>query len=218
MGNYSYLFATGNGAKRCKIVWSKCKPLKQWILKELQEKNKNMTLARFAKKLHDTKFISYLDNEYITDLIEINKHLELKDKKEYYTPRLYFDYEGWNDLYYIEFHPGTEKIFQGVYHYFEEELPKFPNDATEEDEELYEQQRKIVIDKIHQRAMSDNNGWKVIQLTLNNEEENGSVLSLMCMLQGISPHDEKCVLNYLNRLPPEKAYNLLNMKTSDLFK
>jgi len=120
---------------------------------------------------------------------------------------LYFDYEDWCDLYYIEFHPGTDVVVMGVYHYDEKLLP-----VPDEDEE----KRKEAMNSIHDRAMSDVSGWRIQQLEAGDDEKPGSALSMSIMLNGISPYDTKAVQSFLLSLPFDERSHLLSMKISDL--
>jgi hypothetical protein len=214
MGNYSYLYATSNGAKKCKIHWELCKPFKTWLLNDLRESGTIKTLDELGHTLTDTKLIGYLDNEYIHDLCELSMHLECDD--ELSTPRLYFDYEGWYELYYIEFHPSKDIVFMGVYRNDHENFPQYPETENDEDVETYEKQYDEAIKALHNKAMDDVNGWQTRQLKEENVDAPGSALSVLCMMQGISPYDTKAVLKYLNSLPREKANQVLGMRVSDL--
>src|SRR3989338_9384646 len=114
MGNLSWLFATRNGANKCKIDWSKCPELNRYgacILEEMRTENSSSTLQEIAEAFDDSKLFGYLTAQFIKDLITVNKLLTGGDK---YMPRLYYEYEGWFQLNYLEFHPGTDVIMIGT--------------------------------------------------------------------------------------------------------
>lgn len=217
MGNFSYLYATRNGASKCTIVWNQCKPFKTYLLHELQEKGVTMTLEELGHHLDDTKLIGYLNADYINDLCELSFHLFCGG--EPCMPRLYFDYEGWDDLYYLEFHPGTYVVLEGVYHPDDSIFPKCPDD--DDDTKIwaqYERKREEVTKHLHETAMDHVEGWKISQLKEVDDDGPGSALAFMCIIQGISPHDTKGVQNYLKNLQPEIAQKLVKMRSSDLLK
>ncbi|NBR61414.1 MAG: hypothetical protein EBT86_07150, partial [Actinobacteria bacterium] len=75
MGNYSYLKKVVNNANGCRINWDKAnteKLFKHWLMEDVYKlKDKRPeTLADMAKKWDDTKFVGYLDNDYIESLME----------------------------------------------------------------------------------------------------------------------------------------------------
>ena len=215
MGNYSHLYATRNGASQCRIHWDQCRPLHTYQLVGLQKIGLEMTLEELGHTLDDTKLIGYLEPDYISDLREICRHMSVTG--EPCTPRLYFDYEGWSELYYLEFHPGTDVVLMGIYPNQHAGFPEPPeDDASETAEELYTKHYDQALEDLHQRAMEDVKGWKIDPLIEEDEDAPGSAITIMCMIQGISPHDSQAVKTYLQSLPPEKARKLMNMRASEL--
>jgi len=171
MGNYSYLKMVVNNANGCRINWDKAntaKLFKHWLMEDVYKlkDERPETLADMAKKWDDTKFVGYLDNDYIESLMEFCRILEPCDT----FPRLYYDYEGYDQLWYLEFYPGTEKILYGIFEFtniLKHRIPKHPEEIKSnvtsaeyaEWERIYETARHEVIESV---IFMD--GWKVNQL------------------------------------------------------
>lgn len=119
MGNYSWLRASRNAPEICRINWSAMdttKLFKHWILQdcyEAKDEERPSTLADMAKRWDDTKFCGYFTNEYIEALGEFTRCLMPYNS----FPRLYYENEGWDELWCLEFHPGTTTILISRYSY-----------------------------------------------------------------------------------------------------
>lgn len=64
------------------------------------------TLEEVAKEFDESKFIGYMTREFIAALKEFNNNLEPYGS----YPRLYYTYEGDDQLWCFEFVPGTDII------------------------------------------------------------------------------------------------------------
>lgn len=79
-----------------------------------EEEFKIFSLEDYAKSKHDRKFIQYLTSNSIKTLQIISKYTTSKIEIDN-NPKIFYEFEGWNELYYIEFILGTEKIYLGYY-------------------------------------------------------------------------------------------------------
>ena len=107
MGTYSFYLTSRNNAKDCKINWAamdKNKIFKSYVLQNSYEST--TTLEEVAKNFDESKLFGYMTQEFIEALIEFNKNLVPYGCH----PKIYYDYEGSNDLVGLEFIPGTEYI------------------------------------------------------------------------------------------------------------
>jgi hypothetical protein len=114
MGQYSWLIGTRNSADLCKINWAAMDTEILFKNKVLETCYTNcLTLAEVAKEFDDTKFMGYLDSTCIKALIEFNRHLIPYGS----FPRLYYDYEGLNQVWALEFVPGQPYIHLLMFSY-----------------------------------------------------------------------------------------------------
>lgn len=107
MGNYSWLVGTRNSVETCKIDWQAMNTdilFKDPTLKRCYKKSE--TLLDVAKEFDDTKFMGYLDTQCINALVEFNRHLIPYGS----FPRIYYDYEGMNQVWALEFVPGQNYV------------------------------------------------------------------------------------------------------------
>jgi hypothetical protein len=176
MGNYSWLVTTRNNAEGCKIDWDSMDTnllFKDYHLQDEYKKDKNercKTLAEMAEIWDDTKFCSYFDEPYIMALQEFCRHLKPCGSH----PRLYYDYEGFDQLWCLEFVPGTDIINWAVYNFHKEVKDAIPypkeleecehytkeiQDIEEEYSEKMEAFRKSVMETLPER-----DGWKFQRL------------------------------------------------------
>jgi len=103
MGTYSFYFTSRNNAAGCKINWQAMdtdKIFKFWVLKKCYTVVSN--LEELAAELDETKLFGYHTEEVMEALAEFTKHLEPYGS----FPRLYFEWEGGNNLVCYEFIPG----------------------------------------------------------------------------------------------------------------
>jgi hypothetical protein len=83
---------------------------------EMEASERPKTLDDMAYRWSDTKFCSYFDDAYINALQEFCLHL----KPYGCTPRLYYDVSDYEQLWCIEFVPGTTTVRIGIYDYKKE--------------------------------------------------------------------------------------------------
>jgi len=108
MGQYSWLIGTRNAAESCKINWAAMNKdviSKSRALLECYE-DSMPTLMEVAKRLDDTKLMGYLGSDLVNALVEFNKHLVPYGS----FPRIYYDYEGMNQVWALEFIPGESYV------------------------------------------------------------------------------------------------------------
>lgn len=142
MGNYYILINSANNPELCLIHWDLLDSNKligeDYLFMESQKDHefRAKTLADMAKIWNDTKFIGHFENEScIRAMKEFSKALVPYNK----YPRLYFDFEGFDTLTYIEFIPGMTYLKFGVYNYVNilqpyEYLQSFAETFTEKTE------------------------------------------------------------------------------------
>lgn len=164
MGNYSYFICAMNGADTCKINWEKVDIKKldtrnglYTLVDAHQNPQECLTLEDLGKAFSGNKLYGYLTNEAITGLREICKNLEVTGN----TPRLYFEYEGYDMAVYFEFYPGTENICVGKL-----DISELKGTPDENDEESYEEYVENVLPKIPYQA-----GWKTGYLEFDTRTE-----------------------------------------------
>lgn len=176
MGNYSWLTATRNQPENCEIGWNAMDTnllYKEWLLEECHKETADkrpLNLDQMANRWHDTKFCGYWDQDYIVALQEFCKHL-----KPYGShPRLYYDYEGFDQLWCLEFIPGTDIIHWAAYSYYEDMKagPEYPKELEECEsytdeiamiEEEYSERHNAYRESIL-KQLPDRDGWKFQRL------------------------------------------------------
>lgn len=179
MGNYSWLRKMINNPDGCRINWEKAntqKLFKKWFMEHCflmdntQKTQRPTTLADMAKLWDNTKFIQYFDNNYIESLQEFSRILEPCNA----FPRLYYEFEGYDELYCLEFHPGTTNIYisSTCFTKFlkEQNIPKHPeelkdiNTISEQEyiewEKIYDEAKTIAIE----RSIESIDVWKPWQV------------------------------------------------------
>jgi hypothetical protein len=209
MGNVSWLRKLLNCPENCKINWDAAdveKLCREYVIKllykgedcfcneeyEKDDKGRPRTLADLAKVLSNTKFIGYLDNNYVESLQELCRILEPCGS----FPRLYYEYEGFDELWCMEFHPGTTDILLSSYQFggdlkrenippHHDDIKNYTNVAQEEYDEwdnINDQAREKVI----ANAVNSVDGWKPWQkLVKYNMMDEEKMLSLMMYLSSI---------------------------------
>ena len=179
MGNYSWLVAMRNAAESCRIRWELADVAKlrggnyNYRLADICRKpiaERPQTLGALAAVLDDSKFCGYLDAGYIGALRELGRIL---DPSGGCFPRIYYEYEGWDEVWFFEFHPGTERVVQGVRRFTAEkkaEYPRSPEDdgrggaeITEAEWEAYDEARSAAREALMARA-PEMAGWRVSEL------------------------------------------------------
>lgn len=198
MGNYSWLITTRNQPENCEIDWSAMNTnllYRHWLLEECHKEAEDVrphTLEQMAKRWHDTKFCGYFDEDYIKSLQEFCLHL--KPYGSY--PRLYYDYEGFEQLWCLEFIPGTTTVNYSVYSYRKEmaTAPIYPKELekcekyTDEImnlEQDYNDSLQEFLDEM-QPTLPEKPGWKfqrLVHVPMTDAE------ALMSIYRMIHPQD-----------------------------
>lgn len=117
MGTYSWFITTRNNAEGCKINWEAMdteKIFKSSVLKHCYHSSpRPETVLEVAKQFDERKLIGYLTNDILEALYEFSKQLIPYGC----FPRLYYDYEGDDQIWCIEFVPGSKQINWFVFNY-----------------------------------------------------------------------------------------------------
>jgi hypothetical protein len=110
MGQYSFFLTTRNNAESCLIDWDAMDTsviFNSRVLEEcFLEKEDYPTLQQVAERFHETKFIGYIGHQMISALLEFNENLVPCGS----SPRIYYDYEGADEVWCLEFTPGADFI------------------------------------------------------------------------------------------------------------
>ena len=162
MGNYSFLRAVRNNPDQCIIDWSKIdleEPL-HWRIQDmvnLPEEERPKTLADLAERRFDeSKLFGYMTTEQKDSLGRLCKVL----KPYGANPRLYFTCEGTENMYCLEFIPGTGKVNAGVFNSdaIIGALPKRPDYDSAEYQEWDSMYRSVK--KYLDKYCIDAAGWR----------------------------------------------------------
>jgi len=146
MGHYSWFIGARNFAEQSKINWDAVDTeilFKNKVLERCYKKSN--TLFEVAKEFDDTKFMGYLDTECIEALVELNKNLIPNGC----FPRVYYDYEGINQVWGLEFIPGEAYIHLLMFSY---------NDLIKTETNSKEDYDKLM------NTMPERYGWTVRKL------------------------------------------------------
>jgi hypothetical protein len=100
MGTYSWYITSRNNAGSCKIVWES-NIFTHHVLRNAYGTLQN--LEEVGKAFHESKLFGYLDNTLIEDL----RYLSTCLVPNGCFPRLYYSWEGNNDVTCLEFIPGS---------------------------------------------------------------------------------------------------------------
>jgi hypothetical protein len=201
MGNYSWLVATRNAADSCRIRWELADVAKlrggeyNYRLKEeilaLPIAERPQTLGALAAVLDDSKFVGYLDAGYIGALQELGRILEPVEGGCF--PRIYYEYEGWDEVWFFEFYPGTERVVQGVRRFTAEKKAEYPQSPEDDGrvgaeitdaewdahEEAYSASRKALMARAPEMS-----GWRVSELVHVPMTEAESLRALVARMYG----------------------------------
>jgi len=155
MGTYSF-FRNSKHASTCKIDWDsvdtetlfKFRPLERAYEKRCE------TLENVGKEMDESKLFSYLSWEIKEAIIELNRHLVPADSS--HTPTLYFEWEGGDIAFALEFFTGTEmvNVLEYDYSHIMKDNQKLP---CHEVFELYTK----VFQEIPDLDMSEWNSWAI---------------------------------------------------------
>jgi len=117
MGQYSFFLTTRGGAESCAVDWDAIDTsvlFYSLVLKECYEdKEKYPFLQQVAERFHETKFIGYIGQPMIAALLELNMNLVPCGS----SPRIYYDYEGADEVWCVEFTPGADFINLLIFNY-----------------------------------------------------------------------------------------------------
>lgn len=137
MGTYSFYLTTRNNASGCKIDWESINKelIARCSVLERCYDDKVNSLQEVAERFIEYKLFGYLDYELKSALVEFCSHLIPFGSH----PKIYFDYEGADWVYCLEFIPGTFTINIYVLDYSHlvssetshEEIRKIINSAPE---------------------------------------------------------------------------------------
>lgn len=127
MGNYSYLLHTFN-CKHTQINWDIINPQLEILNGEHYFYPDDTTVLHslddLANELNDKKLFGYLTNTYIQILKLICRNTTFTvENTNTKNPKIFYEYEGWDQLYYLEFYIGTERIDCGRFSFnFDEHI------------------------------------------------------------------------------------------------
>lgn len=164
---------------------------KHWILEECHKMSvaeRPTTLADMARRWHDTKFCGYFDEDYITALQEFCRHLVPYGS----YPRIYYEYEGYDIFWCLEFIPGTDIIQSGQYRYNKEMkgAPVYPKELEECEEytdeighieEEYNDKRRQFEDALL-NTLPEKDGWTFHRLKYHPISEAEALMSLYALI------------------------------------
>ena len=110
MGTYSWYITSRNNADTCKINWKSINTdilYKSTVLQSCyEEAHKYPTLQKVAERFDETKLMGYLTHDFIMALMELSNNLIPNGS----FPRIYYEYEGSDTLWCLEFIPGKRVV------------------------------------------------------------------------------------------------------------
>ena len=109
MGTYTF-FRNSKDASTCKINWDSVDTENLFRFRPLEHAydERCETLEDVGKLMHESKLFGYLSWEIREALIELNRNLVPADSS--HTPTLYFEWEGGDIAFALEFFTGTEMV------------------------------------------------------------------------------------------------------------
>ena len=115
MGTYSFYLTTRNNAAGCKIDWDSMDKeiISHCSVLERCYNDKVSSLQMVAEQFTEYKLFGYLTYELKSALVEFCLHLVPYGS----NPKIYFDYEGADWIYCLEFIPGTTDINVLIFDY-----------------------------------------------------------------------------------------------------
>jgi hypothetical protein len=153
MGTYSF-YRNSKQASNCKINWDSIDTETLFRFNRLQYcyEERCETLEDVGKLLNESKLFGYLNWDIREALIELNRHLVPADSS--HTPTLYFEWEGGDTAFALEFFTGTEMVNVLEYDYSDimKDNQKLPSDEAFK---LY----KKVFDEIPYMDINEWNSW-----------------------------------------------------------
>lgn len=138
MTNKSRLRRTLNNPENCQINWGIanesliCQHYTLGGCYRTDPEKRPTVLKEIADIWNNTEFYGFLTREYIVAIKELCKCLIPNGT----FPRLYYEYDNWDMLFCLEFHPGTGVVLLSKYSYIKEleseNVPEY-NDRTVEE-------------------------------------------------------------------------------------
>lgn len=141
MGNSSWFIHACNGADVCMIDWDNIDQnmlLPCYRLYVVYKSSEVKSLEDIGNLLDGSYLYGHLDTAMINSFKHVCEHL-LPCRS---FPRLYFEYEGWDLAFYLEFYPGTKRIVLGTHDFTklrDKLYPNYSENFTEEEETKYEE-------------------------------------------------------------------------------
>jgi hypothetical protein len=131
MGTYSF-FRNSKHASTCKINWDSINTerLFNFSALKLAYEKRCETLEDVGVVMNETKLFSYMTWDLRDAILELNRHLVPEDGTE--LPTLYFEWEGGDVAYALEFFTGTEmvNVLKYDYSHLMRENDKLPCDEV----------------------------------------------------------------------------------------
>jgi hypothetical protein len=192
MGNYSYFVAALNNAAACAIDWDAMDTsilYKDYHLEDEHKKpaeERAKTLADMGAVWHGSKFIGYLNADYIAALMEFTRHLAPCGAH----PRLYFEFEGYDELWVVEFVPGAGIVNIGSRRAWDKQpadYPKHPADKGEKYTDADEEKWAVENETYRKAAflrLIDADGWSLRRLKHVEMSEAEQIAYLMARIHG----------------------------------
>jgi len=188
MGNYSLFITACNGADICTINWCNANAElinRVWQLQDARDEAHANTLLALAHFLNDKKLCGYLDENYVVGLCEVSR---ITTAPMRCTPRIYFEEEGFNRIYFFEFMPGVAAVNIGVRVLKESKEQIELGQAVDKlKQEMYNANRKDAIMSLIQENNFDVRPLKVV------EDDKVSLLPTLMTLFGIRPEDANSI-------------------------
>jgi hypothetical protein len=199
MGNYSYLLYVTNNCKKTLIDISKIPDSgnNDYIYTFSDEFKNIKTLQDFAEYKNGGKLFGYMTQDTIKTIESISQNSIINnDDKEYENnhPRMYFEYEGWDEIYYLEFIVGHSIVNVGKHAfnfndiYFEKQMKEIYFDEKDEHiihEKVNEIRKQYMLNLIFDKFTN----WNVNKLDSSQKESNEIGMSVLLMLAGIRIED-----------------------------
>lgn len=109
MGTYSF-FRNSKHASTCKINWDSINTERLFKFRALQcaYEKRCETLEDVGELMNESKLFGYMTWDLRDAILELNRHLVPEDGTQ--LPTLYFEWEGGDVAYALEFFTGTEMV------------------------------------------------------------------------------------------------------------
>ena len=112
MGTYTFYISSKN-AEECQIDWDSMNTEVLFKFRPLERCYKKCTtLNEVGLEMNESKLFGYMSGDLIAALYEFNAHLINKEYDlDIQGPTLYFEWEGGNIAYALEFFPNSNTIY-----------------------------------------------------------------------------------------------------------